>query len=373
MSPDQERTLVSEIYAAGLDPLRWPHVMERLGRAYGEVKTHIFGYRSGGEIVHVNATWGYEPSALEAFGAYYGRMNPWAPGFVGGPIGRAIPARQMLADDELKKTEFYHDWVLPIGNAYRGGGIVLAREPGGALLFGGNLHEKDAEYLEPLWLDLVNRVAPAIRQAVEVSRRLAGLTLENLLLRSGVAPEGAAVVLLARNRRILHANPLAESLLAQGRLLRTTPLGALAPLPAAGVEQTFAKALQALFQSGRGTEPFGLNAQTTARLLPVDTSVIPLAPFGPLWRESGTVAMLLVTTKPESAGATGLIMSTLGLTESEAAVAEGITDGQTPAELALARQTSIHTIRNQLKSALFKTGSRRQSELAVLIERLRRS
>ena len=206
-----------------------------------------------------------------------------------------------------------------------------------------------------------------------VSQRIARLTLQNLLLRSGADDETTAVLLLAQHRRILHANPFAENFLAQGRLLRVTNLGTLAPLPETAGEKTFALALHQLFQFGRGCDPFKVNAQTTVRLIPIDGSVMALAPFGPLWSLSGTVAMVLIDVQVNKAGATGLIMKTLGLTSSEAAVAQGITDGQTLAEIAHARQTSIHTIRNQLKSALSKTGTRRQSELALLIERLRRS
>ena len=47
-------------------------------------------------------------------------------------------------------------------------------------------------------------------------------------------------------------------------------------------------------------------------------------------------------------------------------------DGKTLAEISETRRTSIHTVRNQLKSLLLKTGTRRQSEVVALVERLRR-
>jgi DNA-binding CsgD family transcriptional regulator len=372
MTPDQERTLLSEIYAAGLDPLRWPDVMQLLGAAIGEVKTHMFGYPDAGGIAQLSATWGYDPDFLKSFEDYYSGINPWTPGVMSSPVGRALSFDDLLPRAEMKRSEYYNDWVSPQESICRGGGVVLSHAPGKAILLGGNIREKDADRLEQRWLDLVDRLAPAIRQAVTVSQRIAGLTLQNHVLRSGADEKTTAVLLLDQHRRILHANPIAEIFLAQGRVLRATALGALARLPGSLSEKSFALALRKLFLFGRGCDPFRVNPQTSVRMIPVDTSVIALAPFGPLWSDSGTVAMVLVDVQSDKAGSTHLIMKTLGLTESEAAVAQCITDGQTPAEIAHARQTSIHTIRNQLKSALSKTGTRRQAALALLIERLRR-
>jgi len=55
--------------------------------------------------------------------------------------------------------------------------------------------------------------------------------------------------------------------------------------------------------------------------------------------------------------------SVLGLTRSEAEIAIGICRGSALDELASARRVSFHTVRNQLKSALSKTGSRSQADL----------
>jgi len=68
-----------------------------------------------------------------------------------------------------------------------------------------------------------------------------------------------------------------------------------------------------------------------------------------------------------------LLAKTLGLTTTEAQIALAVADGKTLTEIADNRRTSIHTVRNQVKSLLLKTGTRRQSEIVALVERLRRS
>ena len=68
-----------------------------------------------------------------------------------------------------------------------------------------------------------------------------------------------------------------------------------------------------------------------------------------------------------------LLVAQFGLTRSEAEVAVALNAGQMITEIAAFRAVSVHTVRNQVKSALSKTNSRRQAELTRLIETLRHS
>jgi DNA-binding CsgD family transcriptional regulator len=56
-----------------------------------------------------------------------------------------------------------------------------------------------------------------------------------------------------------------------------------------------------------------------------------------------------------------------GLTPAEARVAEGLANGQTPAELAEHHSVTTGTLRNQLKAVFSKTGTRRQAEVVRLV------
>lgn len=60
-----------------------------------------------------------------------------------------------------------------------------------------------------------------------------------------------------------------------------------------------------------------------------------------------------------------------GLTRSEAEVAVALSAGQIITEIAALRAVSVHTVRNQVKSAMAKTSSRRQADLIRLVEALR--
>lgn len=66
-----------------------------------------------------------------------------------------------------------------------------------------------------------------------------------------------------------------------------------------------------------------------------------------------------------------ILLAQFGLTRSEAEVAVALNAGHMIAEIAAFRAVSVHTVRNQVKSVLSKTSSRRQAELTRLIESLR--
>ncbi len=83
-------------------------------------------------------------------------------------------------------------------------------------------------------------------------------------------------------------------------------------------------------------------------------------------------AAILVLTQPVEgpSNATPLLQALFDLTATEADLAARIAAGQTADEVAAREGKSVSTVRNQLKSALEKTGCRRQADLAGLLARL---
>jgi DNA-binding CsgD family transcriptional regulator len=81
---------------------------------------------------------------------------------------------------------------------------------------------------------------------------------------------------------------------------------------------------------------------------------------------------ILVLTKPVEgpSNALPLLQALFDLTATEADLAARIAAGQTTDEIAAREGKSVSTVRNQLKSALEKTGCRRQADLAGLLARL---
>ncbi|MCB1470422.1 MAG: helix-turn-helix transcriptional regulator [Rhizobiaceae bacterium] len=81
---------------------------------------------------------------------------------------------------------------------------------------------------------------------------------------------------------------------------------------------------------------------------------------------------LVLTMTPVSVrrDAASCLASRYGLTPCEVRTALAVVKGQNTAEVAGERGLSVHTVRNQLKSALSKLGVRRQADLVRVIMRL---
>ncbi|MFM2356158.1 MAG: hypothetical protein RLZZ528_1894 [Pseudomonadota bacterium] len=90
---------------------------------------------------------------------------------------------------------------------------------------------------------------------------------------------------------------------------------------------------------------------------------------------SGRISRIQVATldAPAQDDALHWLRNTMQMTQAEAEIAVAISDGQSLNEIAATRSVSIHTVRNQVKSALGKSGARRQADLVRLVALLRAS
>jgi DNA-binding CsgD family transcriptional regulator len=82
----------------------------------------------------------------------------------------------------------------------------------------------------------------------------------------------------------------------------------------------------------------------------------------------GTAAILVLTTGavPDAT----LIHALFDLTPAELAVAARVAEGMSPKQVAMLTGKSVNTVRNQLSSAMTKTGTHRQLDLALLFSQL---
>jgi DNA-binding CsgD family transcriptional regulator len=102
------------------------------------------------------------------------------------------------------------------------------------------------------------------------------------------------------------------------------------------------------------------------------TSVIQVVPIRRTAHDIfGSTVAIVVLSEPRSgmAGAT-MVQSLFDLTPAEISVVQAIVGGQTIAQIATATNRSVETIRNQLKTAMAKTGCTRQVELVLLVRQL---
>lgn len=369
--------LADAIAAAGLDPSRWQEVMESLHTLSGGVRIHLFGHDLSLNRSIPAVTAGYAPEYLRSFEDHFGAINVWGPIMAALPVMEVAPIGPMVARRDMVRTEFWDGWLRPQEDISGGGGVVLFREHGRAFIFGGNIRHRDEAALLTPWLRLAEWTAPLMRHALEVSRMLAGLRLDAHLLRQGCDPAYAAVLVLGADRRIASANEAAGVLIEAGALLRVdaagrvrlsdpasdTALGAALAGPLRG--RAVATALPPGAEGASGAGP-----AWTARTLALPGTAVDLLPFPASLLATPPLTVLILKAAAPAQPAEHVARS-LGLTLGEAEIAVALVEGKTPREIAALRGTSLHTVRNQIKSAMAKAECRRQSDLVLAVERAR--
>ncbi len=365
--------LTNLIYAAVFDQERWQDVLNEITIATGGVRTHLFGFDIPAGISLGLTAAGYAPEFIDSYNEHYGALNAWAVGFASGAEGAVTPSQVMCPKEILFKTEFYNDWVRPQEDVAAGGGAMIFKDNTRMLAFGGNIRLKDEEHLEAPWLRTVGLLTPHLQQAFEISRTLAGTSLELDLLQKQTISAGSAVLLLAENAFLLYANQVGEQLLNGGGILRDDNAGRVSltdPTASARLEE-YLKHLHsehlpvsAAFYCNGPTE----DMKFICRIIPFSPDDHPVSPFPLVLGYRGTALLMTLSPVVQDTTVHNVFRTEHGLTEAETAVATGIADGFTTAELAELRSVSIHTIRNQLKSALAKTDSHRQIDLVRKIE-----
>lgn len=345
--------------AAANDPKQWRAFLARAASVIGPVHGHILGFSADnssiGTVYH-----GYDDAFIDHYLSYYAEKNPWAPGWIAHPEGTVLDARQMYPDDLLVRTEWYADWIKPQDDLILGGGSVVAKSPEGTFLIGANFPRCAGTVVRDNWLDLLRILMPQLQSAWRLTRTMVQMKL------GGTSP---AILIVRPDKRLAFVSDEAAGLLENGNLLALTPTGRIA-MRSAMLDHWLD---EALWQLSRGNA-----VSTTASWAPT--------PGGPRFRLSGNpmdrdlvdaawpfamqgvegLCLLLVIKQDDLAtNDCPKLCTALGLTIAEAEVVIALTKGHSLREIAEHRRVSLHTVRSQVKSAMFKSQSQRQTQLVT--------
>lgn len=362
------------IAAAALDPGKWQHVLDKLSVSIPGVRTQMFGYDVETKTDLGLLQHGYAPDAIEEYLNHYGALNVWVPGFFRHKAGATVPSQAMATRDVVVQSTFYNEWVRPQEDVTSGGAVMLFKEKNRMFVLGGNIPSRHAERLQPQLLAVLEKIAAQLQQTFEVNRALAGLSLEKYVA-GHAANQVNAIVLLSPTGRLIYGNKVANDLMAAGTVMKlrferkchfVDPAvqmrleAALHPL-SRDVPQTF------LVHAGDGTQLF------TSRLLAIPPDALDYSPFGTLIGLNESAFILAMTPTNHQQGIEVLLNQHFGLTLAEARVANAISLGLSPRDIAERDAVSVHTVRSQVKAAMAKTDSNRQVQLAAKVMALRMS
>ncbi len=359
---DVER-LISLAYEAVLDDgalQRLVHAMDRhLDGAYVQIHAHDQDARTnlGGFYAH------HPDEFMQQYVDYYERFNPVTPHLLAAPIGQLLRTEQLVDMEALKASEYYNDWLLPQEDSAIGTGAVLLRDSGRMLIAGIHLRAKDVEHKMDKAQHLLRRLNPHLVRVMELRRGVARLRGAEEGYRHLLDTVPDVVVHLDNRAKVIWMNKAGEWLCAHVPGFRVDAWARLHTGDSA-MDGRILETCQARHMQVRTVI---LDCRQHIGAL-VAGHVMGAPELGPGWGalESEVCATLTLHMAGQAQNWHSVVQH-FALSPAEAALAHDLVRGATLEECAAARNTSIHTVRNQLRALLGKTDTNRQSELVGLL------
>jgi DNA-binding CsgD family transcriptional regulator/PAS domain-containing protein len=362
-----ENSIIRDVYACALDDKPWQDVVTRtatlLDASGAFLFTTFLPESDGGLFV----SHGVPEREAKKYLTEVATVDVWYHELLKrhGSLNTGVlwKSDDLLPEKALRRTRFFADYCVPTDIGRNLGTMVgdglSSRSPMTPLCVYRPIRSKafsaaDSSRLAALQPHFTQ--ALTMRQELRLARQgTAALALERV---------STAVVVLAKDRKILLANPAAErifetcgmALVKDGRLCASTSRQssaldkALQACCAYRFENAFTPSVRLGGQPGHGV---------VLRLAPPPAST-------PLESRAGAVAFL------SCEGATALDIRSLmrvlyALSPAEAELVKGLAEGLSPESFAERRGVGLATVRTQLRAAFSKTGTRRQSELMRLV------
>jgi DNA-binding CsgD family transcriptional regulator len=367
ISVDTFGSLVDTIYEAGLDARRWPETLAQLAGATGANVADLRIADASRNMLAIFSS-GMAPSAIETYRKYYSQLDPIRPAAEQRPTGTIVTDQDIMPKQLLTRTAFYNEWVRP-QDFHDCTMVTLFRDAMRAAVICFAAPER-VDTFPNRSLELLGRLMPHLARATRVTLKLAEL---EALSNSGLAALdylSEAVILVDFRSRVEFANRAAEAMLASADGIRVDTSG----LCAASSAQTMAlRRLIALTAHAEGVSSAGgsLLLKRRSGRRPLSVTIAPIRRETAWGSMTPAMAVVFVADPDQDAESSQSRLRALyGITGAEAKVANLVSSGSGVKGAARTLGIAPSTARTHLHRVFEKTGTRRQAELANLVNRL---
>jgi DNA-binding CsgD family transcriptional regulator/PAS domain-containing protein len=314
-----------------------------------------------------------EPSFVKSYAEHFAYINPWAAYWMSLKSTTIAASEDVFPARTFASSEFYNDWLLPQGTeAAIGTKIVGGRGEAIHIFLHFPLSKADA--YDRAGLEIMRLVRGGLERSVQLARMLRNEAEAAVAEAALVERSRCAAFVIDGHRRMREANPLAEALFASGRAASVR--NGRCHLGDKDADARFGAALAAISKG-----------------LPVDEPSIPFLTDGGAWEvvmaalpadsptRSGLLSLLppermvlvlvsnLAAQRPE--GDFSVLSRLFGLAPAEILLCKKLFLGESVADAADQLGITVETARTRVKAILQKTGTSRQSQLMLLLSRLR--
>src|ERR1700722_3257252 len=166
--------VIGRLYEAAATPALWPSALEALADATGSVEANliIFAKQSGPRpaITPVSGVIGrlFRSEQVEAYLAYYGRLDPLTPLLNEAPAGSLVLGHEHMSEEYVTRSEYHQDFMLPAGSRHTASWRL---EDAGTRMVRVSLHKWKApfvrEQVEP-WAPVARHASQAVTLSLQL-------------------------------------------------------------------------------------------------------------------------------------------------------------------------------------------------------------
>lgn len=354
-APHTDGELIDLIYAALLGETSWQDFLDRLSDTAPDGRTILFSHNMAQSDEYLAMASRFEGPELESYASHYVGTNPWLEHCAVRRVGLGVYSDEIIPPEELIRTEFFNDWLVP-NNIACSVGVTIDKNGACPLIVSTVTSRADPE-MNSLFSEQLTRIAPHLRRAARFYRNSPAHWSGFELGVSLFDAVDTGVVVVGEDRRIKTISGAGRELFEAGALMSVSPLGQLF-LRNEDAQAVLQAMLKRTYKGPKTVSLFCGKARLT--LISVEKDRISLYFEGP------TVAVLIE--KPGKGGDVDLdrLAGVHGLTMGERRALAGIIDGKTVSQIAEEAALSRETIRSQLKSLYAKTGTGSQADLLRL-------
>lgn len=372
IDPEWLSATIGAIYDCALEPERWHDVLETI-----RLRFNFYGAMLGivqllPDVHEVKVHAGFDDEWIAWGSAHPEELSRmW-----GGPARiEAYPLEEPIIGSEVtplavwKESRYYRE-ILGPRQMLDGIVVKLAREPQLMGYLGVTRQVQHGE-IGDAEMEAFRLLAPHFRRAVTISNFFDLKAVEAGTFSSVLESLSCAVVLVDANLAIVQANPAADRMLAEGRVLQS--LQGRLKLVGQPAEDALRSAVRiaAENEASIGRRGIGIRAEGTAGAASV-LHVLPLVrrELRPGLVQRAVAAVFVTPAGQGPAAPVDAIAMAYDLTPAEAQIFAALCDGRTVTEAAAELGIARSTARTHLLHVFEKTGCRRQAELVALAARL---
>ena len=358
--------VVQSFFEAAAVPALWPAALHELALACGAegVAAHSSdGTRTFGTVGSQGAAVLYDDFLKRWRAPELNSHRVRGMALIGRGWRGAFTERHCFSPADLARDVFHQEFITPAGFPYFAG-MVLAQGSGTMLSATMFRRPQQGPYLDDE-IKLINMLMTHLRAAGDFALQVGLKSTKDIA--DALATTDQAAALLGRDGSVSHLNARFEQLLGDGVRIRNGRLMS----PHAEADRSLAAAIERARNNDLLDQPLMsvvLPRRNGARALVAQIFPVVGAAHDLLQAVSAIVTLVdLEVTR--SGPAASLLCQAFGLSPAQARLAGKIAAGKTLSEISRIDGTSSETLRTQLKAIFDKTGTRRQSELVLLLSK----